>query len=233
MALPDIAWFRAFLEESRAVEETDPAPILAWLEERRLKARFSARLIGLAELDGWSAEAGSGNIVHRSGQFFAVEGVRVEAHGSREVARWDQPILTQKEGGVLAMVCRQEGARVLFLLQGKMEPGNLGTVQLVPSIQCTWSNLNRAHQGRLPPLAEVIVGPAPGRLVYAAEHNEEGGRFWRKSNSNRVILVEEGGLDGLTFERDAFVWATLSQIKALALVDNVLSPFVKTIIAPL
>ena len=30
-----------------------------------------------------------------------------------------------------------------------------------------------------------------------------------------------------------FCWASLSQIKELALIDNVLSPFVKTIIAPL
>ena len=30
-----------------------------------------------------------------------------------------------------------------------------------------------------------------------------------------------------------FCWASLSQIKELALIDNVISPFVKTIIAPL
>jgi dTDP-4-dehydro-6-deoxy-alpha-D-glucopyranose 2,3-dehydratase len=30
-----------------------------------------------------------------------------------------------------------------------------------------------------------------------------------------------------------FCWASLSQIKELALIDNVVSPFVKTIVAPL
>jgi oxidase EvaA len=30
-----------------------------------------------------------------------------------------------------------------------------------------------------------------------------------------------------------FYWASLSQIRELATIDNVLSPFVKTIIAPL
>ena len=30
-----------------------------------------------------------------------------------------------------------------------------------------------------------------------------------------------------------FCWASLSQIKELALMDNVLNPFVKTILAPL
>lgn len=35
------------------------------------------------------------------------------------------------------------------------------------------------------------------------------------------------------YDGQSFTWVTLSQIKQLALIDNYLSPFVKTIIAPL
>ena len=230
--VPDIDWFRALLTASVETEERNPAPLLKWRARARARVRFESELVGLNELDGWKAEERTGNIVHRSGQFFAVEGLRTTAHGLREVNYWDQPILTQKEGGVLALVCKRDGPVVLFLLQAKAEPGNMGTLQFPPTIQCPWSNLKRAHKGRKPPLADVILGKTPGRLVYAAEHNEEGGRFWRKTNSNRIILLD-GDDEDLDYDPDHFVWASLSQIKALALIDNVLSPFVKTIIAPL
>jgi oxidase EvaA len=228
-ATPGLATFREQLATSARVEEHDPVPLLEWLEEKRSKVSFSASLIGLQELRHWYRENGTANIVHESGAFFSIEGVRVTSRSVREVNSWEQPIYNQKEGGVLALLATRDGDVVRFLLNAKAEPGNIGTLQFAPTIQCTWSNLKRAHKGRLPPLGELIVEDSPGQLIYEALHNEEGGRFWRKSNSNRIILLDEVP----AFDEDAFTWATLSQIKALALVDNVLSPFVKTIIAPL
>ena len=38
---------------------------------------------------------------------------------------------------------------VQFLVQAKAEPGNLGVLQLCPTIQSTWSNIRRAHAGKL------------------------------------------------------------------------------------
>jgi oxidase EvaA len=179
----------------------------------------------------WGPDAG-GSIRHQSGQFFSVEGVRVEAGKLREVKSWDQTIFTQPEGGVLAMVAREvpdEG--VQFLLQAKAEPGNIDTLQLVPSLQCTWSNMKRVHQGANPPLTELLSAEAGVRWVYRAQHNEEGGRFWRKSNENVVLFLDDEGV--IETDLTMFHWASHSQIKELALLDNVLSPFVKTIMAPL
>jgi dTDP-4-dehydro-6-deoxy-alpha-D-glucopyranose 2,3-dehydratase len=82
-------WFRQRLAASRAIEPKDPAPILAWRERRQERIRFKADLIGLDDVRGWSRDAG-GNVRHRSGQFFGVEGVRVESGDLREVASWDR-----------------------------------------------------------------------------------------------------------------------------------------------
>ncbi len=226
----DISAFRDRLAASAPHEPKDPAPILAWLETCREQIAFSTELIPLNSAQGWQADRQSGDIIHESGAFFTVQAVRTEARGLREVAAWDQPIFTQKEGGILAMICRQNGDALEFLLQAKAEPGNIGALQLAPSAQCTWSNLKQAHKGKRPPFADILLGETPAELVYAAEHNEEGGRFWRKSNSNRLYLVDALELPS---QSGMFIWASLSQIKALALIDNVLSPFVKTIIAPL
>ena len=224
-------WFRTRLAASRGKEPVDPAPILAWRDQLRETIQFNARLIPVNELRKWKADSG-GNIRHDSGLFFGVEGVRVEAGGLREVGGWDQPILTQVEGGLLVLVAREtEEHGIQFLLQAKAEPGNIGILQLVPSMQATWSNLKRAHQGKNPPLTEVMNAERGIRWIYRAEHNEEGGRFWQKSNENVIVFVEDESI--ITSDLTMFTWASLSQIRELALVDNVLSTFVKAIIAPL
>jgi oxidase EvaA len=224
-------WFRQRISASQAIEPKDPAPILAWREQLRHSIRFKADLIGLDEVRGWSRDE-HGNVRHKSGQFFGVEGVRIESGDLREVASWDQPIYTQPEGGILGLVARERAeSGVEFLLQAKAEPGNLGVLQLCPTIQSTWSNIKRAHAGKRPPMVEVLTAEAGVRIVYRAEHNEEGGRFWRKSNENVIAFVDDEGV--VETDMTMFCWSSLSQIKELALMDNVLSPFVKTILLPL
>jgi oxidase EvaA len=224
-------WFRERIAKSLMIEPKDPAPILAWRDERRASIQFKADLIGLDEVRDWSRDA-QGNVRHKTGQFFGVEGVRIESGDLREVASWDQPIYTQPEGGILGLVARETAEHgVQFLLQAKAEPGNLGVLQLCPTIQSTWSNIRRAHAGKRPPMVEVLTAETGVRIVYRAEHNEEGGRFWRKSNENVIVFVDDEGV--IETDLKMFCWTSLSQIKELALMDNIVSPFVKTILAPL
>ncbi|WP_457817389.1 NDP-hexose 2,3-dehydratase family protein, partial [Staphylococcus aureus] len=82
------------------------APLLAWRERTRAAIHFKAELIGLDQVRDWSRDA-KGNVRHRTGQFFGVEGVRIESGNLREVASWDQPIYTQPEGGILALLARE------------------------------------------------------------------------------------------------------------------------------
>ena len=224
-------WFRERIAHSRAIEPKDPAPLLAWLAQLRSAIRFKAELIGLDEVRGWSRDD-QGNVRHKTGQFFGVEGVRIESGDLREVASWDQPIYTQLEGGILALLARETAADgVQFLLNGKAEPGNIGTIQFSPTIQSTWSNIRRAHAGKRPPMVEVLNADNGVRFMYRAEHNEEGGRFWRKSNENIIAFLDDEGV--IETDMKMFCWASLSQIKELVLMDNLVSPFVKTILAPL
>lgn len=227
----EIEGFRRRLNKTSQISAKDPARLLAWRERRASEVRFESRLIPLDECRTWYRNE-QGDIWHDSGQFFSIQGVRTEAGNEREVASWDQPIFNQREGGVLALLAREtRTAGIEFLLAGKLEPGNIGKCQLAPTFQSTWSNIRRAHSGKSPPLADTIFSETAVRLIYSAAHNEEGGRFWRKSNENRIVELT----DPDSFEEDArsFVWASLDQIKALALIDDVVSPYVKTIIAPL
>lgn len=229
----DIEWFRECLRQSRKVENQDPSPVLAWLYDKRKAPEFEAHLVNINDLKSWYVEKRTGDVHSESGGFFSVQGVRVTSgEGLREVTSWDQPIFTQKEGGVLALIAKREGLEVLFLLHAKVEPGNIDSFQLSPTVQASWSNLNQTHKGKRPPFAEFILGEVPSHLVYESLHNEEGSRFWHKSNLNQIWMID-GLQTSIEYDTNFFVWASLSQIKAMSLLDNIINPYVKTIIAPL
>jgi hypothetical protein len=80
-------------------------------------------------------------------------------------------------------------------------------------------------------MLEVIFAKDGVRTIYRANHNEEGGRFWKKSNENVVVFLDDESVIETSLKM--YYWASLSQIKNLALMDNVLNPFVKTILMPL
>ena len=105
-----IGWLRDRLRASLAIEARDPSELVEWLEARRKDVPFSAGLIPLREVADWRQDD-NGNIYNTSGQFFRIEGVRVRsAPGLREISGWDQPIFTQTDGGVLALLCRETAA---------------------------------------------------------------------------------------------------------------------------
>jgi oxidase EvaA len=225
-------WFRERLRASLAHEASDASELIAWLEARRKQVSFSAELIPLRDVAGWE-QAENGNLSHATGQFFQIQGVRVKsAPGVREIAGWDQPIFTQTEGGVLALICREsQGRGIEFLLQAKADPGNIGYLQFCPSIQSTWENI-RGLQGTKPPLfAECLAPSADVRIVYRAKHNEEGSRFWQKANENMILFVADASR--LAVSDEIHRWASLSQIKAMMLMDNFVGPYVRTVVAPL
>ena len=225
-------WLRERLQASRAVEATDPAELLGWLEARRRDVPFSAKLIPLREVADWHADQ-DGNIRNTTGQFFRIEGVRVQsAPGLREISGWDQPILTQSEGGVLALLCRETPARgVEFLLQAKADPGNVGYLQFCPTIQSTWENIRGLKGARRASFVECLEPSDHVRVIYRSKHNEEGSRFWRKSNENMILFVKDPS--GLAIDEQTFRWASLPQIKQMILLDNIVGPYVRTVIAPL
>jgi dTDP-4-dehydro-6-deoxy-alpha-D-glucopyranose 2,3-dehydratase len=228
----NIGWLRDRLQASLAIEPRDPSELVDWLEARRKDVPFSAELIALRDVAGWQ-QADNGNIHSATGQFFRIEGVRVRsAPGLREISGWDQPIFTQSEGGILALLCRETAANgIEFLLQAKADPGNIGYLQFCPTIQSTWENIRGLKGAKRAPFAEYLDPSENIRVIYRSKHNEEGSRFWQKSNENMILFVEDASR--LTFNETSYRWASLSQIKAMILLDNVIGPYVRTVVAPL
>ncbi|MSU54996.1 MAG: hypothetical protein EXS46_00470 [Candidatus Taylorbacteria bacterium] len=204
-----------------------------WLHKKRAKNQSTIQILPISSLKDWIYSEKEGMVRHKAGtsHFFSVQGIRVQNANSSEVSGWDQPIIVQEEGGYLVILCQEIKGEIKFLLQAKFEGGNINRIQFGPSIQATMSNLRQHHSGHKPILSEYIDHPDT-TIIYSASQNEEGGRFWQKSNVSRLNLLKPGVKLPLQ-ENDNFIWLSLSEIKALMLVDNIVNPYVKAILSPL
>ena len=220
--------FREIIRSSAHLEPKNISNLIKLLKKRNKSLKTNSKLIPLNKVKDWKINH-KGNIFHKSGQFFSIEGVRTTAAANREVATWDQPILNQKHGGILAIIAKiskKEGVK--FLLRLRIEPGDDGKLKFCPTFQATISNINKAHGGNLPLFHEEVFSRKKTKIIYFTYHGEEGGRFWKKNNLNLLLLVNEK--NKIEEKSNDCVWLSLNQIKKLALKDKIVNPFVKTIL---
>ena len=198
---------------------------LPWIASRGAASPFQVDRVPLASLEGWSFEASTGNIVHRSGKFFRVEGLRIRAN-SGVPHQWDQPIIDQLEIGILGIVAKRFKGMLYFLMQAKMEPGNIDPVQITPTVQATRSNYTQVHHGARPRYVEYFLDPGRGRILVDQLQYEQASTFLEKRNRNLVVLVDDE-----VPVHDDFRWLTLGQVKRLLRVPNLVSMDARTVLS--
>lgn len=201
-----------------------------WILHARLKATQKSILVPLEAVDGWRRDSASGNICHNNGRFFSVIGVSVRHRIDRDELEWDQPIIEQPETGILGILSKQINGILHFCLQAKEEPGNLGNIQLSPTVQATYSNYTGAHGGAQPQFLELFAGPDRARILFARLQTEDGGRFLYKSNRNMIVVAENDFQEALP---DSFIWLTMRQIVRLMKQDNLVNACTRSILSSL
>lgn len=206
--------------------------ILDWFYKKRQQCDMIVEEIGINQLDKWKVDPNDGNIRHDSGGFFEVIGVRVTKTVDREVGEggWTQPVIAHNPGGILGLLMKRVNGIPHYLIQAKAEPGNIGKLQLSPTLQATTSNLLKEHGGMKPLFAEYFDEPKKERVIYAKWQSEDGGRFHLKSNYNMIVEIDE---NEEMIIPDFFIWMTLYQIKYLLKYENLVSPHVRGIISAL
>lgn len=199
--------------------------VAGWLAGRAAANRFRVDPIPFAAMDGWSFQGTTGNLVHRSGRFFSVEGVHVTI-GDGPLQEWQQPIIDQPEIGVLGILAKEFDGVLHFLMQAKMEPGNRNLLQLSPTVQATRSNYTKVHRGAEVKYLGHFLGDGRGRVLADVLQSEHGAWFLRKSNRNMIVETTED-----VPAEDDFCWLTLGQIGELLRRDNVVNMDARTVLA--
>ena len=212
---------------SANIESKDIKSVLRWLKDKNLKNKMNVEKISVNKLKDWKVN-NQGSIYHKSNQFFRIEAIKINSAVGREVSSWDQPILTQKHGGILAILQREKDNGIIeFLLLARREAGDKH-IKLCPTFSATQSNINLAHGGKKTLLTNLVLNHKKSNLIAKSVHYEEGARFWQKPNQNLLISIDKK--DDLKINNKNFIWLNYSQIKKLNLIKGVLNPFVKTIL---
>jgi len=200
------------------------ADVAGWLDERRRANRFRVERIPFEDLRDWSFDPVTGNLGHRSGRFFTVEGLRATVDDDPG-QQWQQPIIVQPEIGILGLLAKEFDGVLHLLMQAKMEPGNANLLQLSPTVQATRSNYMKVHRGADVRYLEYFTRPEQGTVMIDVLQSEHGSWFFRKANRN--MLVEAGGEVAVD---DNFCWLTIGQIGELLRRDDVVNMDARTIL---
>lgn len=199
--------------------------ILAWMKQQNEEVVSNIKQIPLTELKGWSYR--DDRIRHDSGKFFSIDGIRINTN-YRNTPEWDQPIINQPEIGFLGFIVKKFKGVMHFLMQAKIEPGNLNVVQLSPTLQATRSNYTRVHGGKAPTYLEYFNGEKDVTVLVDQLQSEQGARFLHKRNRNIIVEVDEQ--EELEV-KNGFIWVSLGQIKELLRYPNVVNMDSRTVIS--
>lgn len=199
------------------------ADIQKWIERRNKEVDVIIEETPFSKMQGWVIENGA--IRHKSGKFFSIEGIHVKSDIG-EVLEWDQPIINQPEVGILGILTKEINGTLYFLMQAKIEPGNVNHIQISPTLQATKSNYTQQHKGKKPNYLDYFLNAKPNQILLDQLQSEQGARFKRKRNRNIIIKVDE---DLPIFED--YAWMTIAQIKELMHKDNLVNMDTRTVLA--
>ena len=198
--------------------------IVSWIETRNREVSVSVDLIPFKAMDNWEVLSDN-SLRHSSGKFFSIEGIRVNTDFPQSKV-WEQPIINQPEIGYLGILAKEFDGVLHFLMQAKIEPGNVNNVQLSPTLQATKSNYTRVHGGKKAAYLEYFHNAKSSQIILDQLQSEQGARFMRKRNRNMIVKVEED----IPLLED-FRWMTLGQIKELMQRDNCVNMDTRTVLA--
>lgn len=198
---------------------------LKWFENKKKEEQFIVNEIPFSKFDQWYFSENKASLVHQSGKFFRIEGVRIQTNFGKK-KEWEQPIINQPEIGILGILTKVFNGTLYFLMQAKMEPGNVNILQLSPTVQATKSNFSRVHKGKLPAYLDYFIDSSKSEVLIDQLQTEQGGRFLQKRNRNIVIRVKEE-IEVLP----DFCWLTLGEIKKLLEIDNFVNMDARSVIS--
>lgn len=197
----------------------DTKTLLNWIISRNTTIHVSISKIPLENCSPWRYDSAIGTIRTPTGSFFEISGLKCSDGSS-------QPIILQNEIGYLGIICRRFNDEMHYLMQAKIEPGNINKIQLSPTIQATKSNFTQKHGGAKPAYLDYFINASKYLIISDQIQSEQSSRFLGKRNRNIVIEVDED-IEILP----SHMWMTLPQIKTLMREDNLVNMDTRTVLS--
>lgn len=200
--------------------------IIKWINAQRALVDVRVERILFKDLTKWRVSDSKSCIEHDTGGFFSIQGIKIKTNlGNR--TEWYQPVINQSEIGYLGFIVKKFQKDYKFLVQAKIEPGNINFVQLSPTIQATKSNFTQLHGGRKPDYLEYFTDSDKIVMIDQLQ-SEQNERFLKKRNRNIIIETESE-----VFVKENFIWLTLAELKEAIKLDNVVNMDSRTVLSNL
>jgi oxidase EvaA len=223
MVLKESIFLKSALTEDNPFIKT--GEVINWLKVRNEETRVNISRVNFQDLDQWYIDQTEGRIRHHSGKFFSIDGISVKTNWGA-VSEWQQPIINQPEIGILGILTKEFNGILYFLMQAKIEPGNVNYVQLSPTLQATKSNYTQIHHGRKPLYLDYFLKHDQSEILLDQLQSEQGARFLKKRNRNIIIKVNTE-----IEPHPDFIWLTLGQLKKLIQFNNLVNMDTRTVIS--
>lgn len=197
--------------------------ITDWISEKNASLKVSITRNKLPDSDTWFYDEERGEIRNKNNSFFQIRGLQQYRDGEMIL---EQPILIQNEIGYLGIICKEIDGVLQFLMQAKIEPGNVNKIQISPTIQATKSNFTQKHGGKKPAYLDYFLNAKPENIIVDQIQSEQSSRFLGKRNRNIIIMVDEE-IEVLPSHR----WMTLGTIKQLMKIGNLVNMDTRTVLS--
>lgn len=194
-----------------------------WINEQNRNTRVFIKRISLDESDFWFYDKPAGVIKNKNSSFFSIAGIQQYQNNDLLM---EQPIIIQNEIGFLGIICQRKNGVLHFLMQAKIEPGNINKVQISPTIQATKSNFMQKHGGKRPAFINYFIEAKPSQKLVDQLQSEQSSRFLKKRNRNVIIHLNKHIKEPPTHK-----WMTLGQIKELMRYDNLVNMDTRTVLS--
>lgn len=195
----------------------------SWIDTRNQEIKVDIRKVDFSYHGFWYYDEKDGYIRNQNNSFFQVAGYQ-EIENDQIIC--EQPIIIQDEIGYLGIICKKIGGSLNFLMQAKIEPGNINKIQISPTIQATKSNFTRMHGGNAPAYLDYFVQRGRYTVIVDQIQSEQSSRFYKKRNRNIIIYVDDD-VELL----DSHRWMTLGQIKEFMKEDNLVNMDTRTVLS--
>ncbi len=197
--------------------------LLSWIKDRGDKIHVEIDHISLTSCAPWYYDEVEGCIRDKKRSFFQIYGLR---QSKEEITIAEQPIIVQNEIGFLGIISCRINDTWHYLMQAKIEPGNVNVVQVSPTLQATRSNFTGKHGGRIPQYLDVFLHMSPEDIIVDQIQSEQSSRFLKKRNRNVIVRVKD-----ILPETDTHKWMTLRQIKEMMRYDNLVNMDTRTVLS--
>lgn len=196
--------------------------ILKWIQDLNNEIAINIKKIKLSECTNWFFDKKSGLIRNHTNSFFQISGIK----GIVNEKKIEQPIILQKEIGFLGIISKEIDGEVYYLMQAKIEPGNVNCVQISPTIQATKSNFMQRHGGNKPLYLDYFINANQYEIICDQIQSEQSARFYGKRNRNIILKIPKK--ENISIHKN-FKWMTLEQIKILMKYDNLVNMDTRTV----